>query len=79
MKESYKKIVNEDLRGDAAEIENEVLLVEGERDTTTPPEEAEAYSFRPSKGKDETNGREGFRFCGISRLLQYDCGGIFRS
>ena len=51
MKESYKKIVNEDLRGDAAEIENEVLLVEGERDTTTPPEEAEAYLSVLQRGK----------------------------
>ena len=51
MKESYKKIVNEDLRGDAAEIENEVLLVEGEQDTTTPPEEAEAYLAVLQRGK----------------------------
>lgn len=51
MKESYKKIVNEDLRGDAAEIENEVLLVEGEQDTTTPPEEAEAYLSVLQRGK----------------------------
>ncbi len=43
MKESYKKIVNEDLRADAAKIKNPVLLVEGERDTTTPMEEAEIY------------------------------------
>ena len=38
-----------------------------------------SVSFRTSKGKDETNGGRAFRFCGISRLLQFDCGGIFRS
>ena len=43
MKESYKKIVNEDLRADARRIENQVLLVQGTEDTTTPKEEAEAY------------------------------------
>ena len=43
MRESYKKIVNEDLRADAREISNEVLMVVGEEDKTTPIEEAEAY------------------------------------
>lgn len=43
MKESYKKIVNEDLRGDARRIRNKVLLVEGTEDTTTPISEAKAY------------------------------------
>ena len=43
MKESYKKIVNEDLRVCAKKIENEVLIVEGAKDTTTPMREAQAY------------------------------------
>ncbi len=43
MKESYKKIVNEDLRACAKRIENPVLLVEGEEDKTTPLKEANAY------------------------------------
>jgi pimeloyl-ACP methyl ester carboxylesterase len=43
MKESYKKIVNEDLRGDARKITCRVLLVTGETDTVTPRREAEAY------------------------------------
>ncbi len=43
MKESYKKIVNEDLRVCAKKIANEVLIVEGRADTTTPLQEAEAY------------------------------------
>lgn len=43
MKESYKKIVNEDLRGCAKRVQNEVLLVVGDLDTTTPIREAQAY------------------------------------
>jgi pimeloyl-ACP methyl ester carboxylesterase len=43
MKESYKKIVNEDLRDCARKVDNEVLLVQGREDTTTPKREAEAY------------------------------------
>ena len=43
MRESYKKIVNEDLRACAQKVENEVLLVEGTRDTVTTKAEAEAY------------------------------------
>lgn len=43
MKESYKKIVNEDLRECAKKIKNEVLIVEGDADTTTPIQEAQAY------------------------------------
>ena len=43
MRESYKKIVNEDLRACAGRIENEVLLVQGKGDTTTPKKEAEVY------------------------------------
>ena len=43
MKESYKKIVNEDLRADARGIKNPVLLIEGEQDTTPPISEARAY------------------------------------
>lgn len=39
MKESYKKIVNEDLKAAAAEIKNKTLLIYGENDTVTPPEE----------------------------------------
>ena len=51
MKESYKKIVNEDLRKDACKIENQVLLVQGETDTVTPLAEAKAYlqAFRYGK------------------------------
>jgi pimeloyl-ACP methyl ester carboxylesterase len=43
MKESYKKIVAEDLRGDAKEVKNQVLLVQGREDRTTTLKEAQAY------------------------------------
>ena len=43
MKESYKKIVNEDLRECAKKVKNQVLLVEGRADKTTPLQEAKAY------------------------------------
>ena len=43
MKESYKKIVNEDLRECARKTPNEVLIIQGESDKTTPLKEAQAY------------------------------------
>lgn len=43
MKESYKKIVNEDLREDASKVQNSVLIIEGTRDKTTTMEEAKIY------------------------------------
>ena len=43
MKESYKKIVNEDLRDCAKRIQNQVLIIEGREDKTTTLKEAEAY------------------------------------
>lgn len=43
MKESYKKIVNEDLRDCARRVQNEVLLVEGTKDGVTTQAEAEVY------------------------------------
>lgn len=51
MKESYKKIVNEDLRVCARKIENEVLLVQGERDTVTPIKQVNAYLVCLKRGK----------------------------
>lgn len=43
MKESYKKIVNEDLRGDIAKFSPPALVIEGNRDTVTTAAEAEEY------------------------------------
>ena len=44
MKESYKKIVNEDLRECARKVENPVLILEGERDDVTTKAEADIYA-----------------------------------
>ena len=54
MKESYKKIVNEDLRECARRIKNEVLIVEGTEDTVTPMREAEAYLACLQRGRLKT-------------------------
>ena len=43
MKESYKKIVNEDLRVCARQVLNEVLIIEGKEDRTTTLTEAQIY------------------------------------
>lgn len=43
MKESYKKIVNEDLRSCAARVKNPVLIIQGKEDKVTPMKEAQAY------------------------------------
>lgn len=43
MKESYKKIVNEDLRMSAKRIKNPVLIVQGSTDKVTTEREARAY------------------------------------
>lgn len=43
MRESYKKIVNEDLREDAKRIARPVLFINGERDTAAPVSSAEIY------------------------------------
>lgn len=43
MRESYKKIVNEDLRGDAKQIARPVLFVNGTRDRAVPPDSVRVY------------------------------------
>ena len=43
MRESFKRIVNEDLRADAAKITRPVLFVCGEKDTQTSPADAELF------------------------------------
>ena len=50
MKESYKKIVNEDLRACARGVFNEVLIVEGKDDRVTTRAEAEEYLHCFPKG-----------------------------
>lgn len=51
MKESYKKIVNEDLRSAASRVQNPVLIIEGRADKTTPIDEARAYLAVLPNGK----------------------------
>jgi pimeloyl-ACP methyl ester carboxylesterase len=46
MRESYKKIVNEDLRKDAEKITRPVLFINGERDEDTPVAFAKEYCSR---------------------------------
>ena len=43
MRESYKKIVNEDLREEAKQISRPFLFINGEKDTATPPSSAKIY------------------------------------
>ena len=62
MKESYKKIVNEDLRSCAREVRNEVLIVEGEEDTVTTMAEAQAYLACFPNGKLKTTAGGHFAF-----------------
>lgn len=51
MKESYKKIVNEDLRGDIAKFSPPALVIEGDRDTITTAAEAEEYAKLLPQGR----------------------------
>ncbi len=51
MKESYKKIVNEDLRGCAEKIENSTLIIHGKEDKTTPISEAKIYLRALQRGR----------------------------
>ncbi len=54
MKESYKKIVNEDLREYAKQIPNPTLIIEGEEDRTTPLKEANIYLQNLQNGRLKT-------------------------
>jgi len=62
MRESYKKIVNEDLRECAKTVGCKVLIVEGEQDAVTPLREAQAYlqSFPNAKLKTLRGGHFAF-------------------
>lgn len=51
MKESYKKIVNEDLRLAAKRIRCPVLILEGEKDSATPLRQAKIYAETIPKAK----------------------------
>ena len=62
MKESYKLIVNEDLRGCAKKISNPTLLIYGRKDTVTPAGE-EGEIFRSLIRGSELKIIEGGHFC----------------
>ena len=51
MRQSYIKIVNEDLRQAATRVENETLIVQGKSDLTTTRREAEIYLANLKRGK----------------------------
>ena len=51
MRQSYIKIVNEDLRKTATRVENETLIVQGKSDLTTTRREAEIYLEHLKRGK----------------------------
>lgn len=76
MRESYKKIVNEDLQACAAKIKNKTLLVYGKDDTVTPPDEEGAVFNRLICGS-QLKIIEGGHFCfsensGVFNQLIYD-------
>lgn len=62
MRESYKKIVNEDLSGCAARVNCGTLLIYGENDTVTPPHE-EGETFRKLIGGSVLKTIAGGHFC----------------
>ncbi len=70
MKESYKKIVNEDLREDAAQIKNDVLIIQGKEDETTPMKEARAYLAAFPKAKLKV--MEGGHFAFVQHPLPFN-------
>ncbi len=63
MKESYKKIVSEDLRGDIAKTDCETLVIEGEEDRVTTIAEAEEYAALLPGGTLKTIRGGHFAFC----------------
>lgn len=62
MKESYKLIVNEDLRECAGKITRPTLLIYGNRDTVTPPGE-EGETFRSLIAGSRLEVMDGTHFC----------------
>ncbi len=71
MRESYKKIVNEDLRGDAEKISRPVLFINGENDTATPPSSAKIYQ-NCVKGSKRLVLRGCGHFCHLDDPLAFD-------
>ena len=70
MRESYKKIVNEDLRADARQIGNRILILQGSEDCTTTRAEAEAYLRCFERGSMKIV--EGGHFAFVENALQFN-------
>lgn len=71
MRESYKKVVNEDLRQCAAKITNKTLLLYGRDDTVTPPDE-EGKEFHSLISGSEFYLTEGGHFCFSERPDEFN-------
>lgn len=71
MKESYKKIVNEDLRGCAQKVTNKTLLIYGANDSVTPPGE-EGAIFNSLINGSELKIIEGGHFCFSENYLTFN-------
>lgn len=71
MKESYKMVVNEDLRGCAALVENPTLLVYGKDDTVTPADE-EGVTFYSLIKNSELKVIDGGHFCFSERPDEFN-------
>lgn len=71
MRESYKLIVNEDLKECASKIKNPVLLIYGSRDTVTPPLE-EGETFNRLIGGSKLKVIEGGHFCFSENYAEFN-------
>lgn len=65
MKESYKKIVNRDLKAEAAKIDNKTLLIYGSDDKTTPAAE-EGATFASLMKNSKLITMQGDHFCFVN-------------
>lgn len=71
MRESYKKIVNEDLSGCARQIQNKTLLIYGADDKTTPPDE-EGATFSNLIANSELKIIKGGHFCFVESINEFN-------
>jgi len=71
MKESYKKIVNEDLSHCASKIKNKTLLVYGKKDKTTPINE-EGQTFNTLIKNSTLVALDGGHFCFCDEYLKFN-------
>ncbi|MGN1104500.1 MAG: alpha/beta fold hydrolase [Candidatus Coproplasma sp.] len=72
MKESYKKIVNRDLKAEAERINNPTLLIYGRDDCTTPPDE-EGATFSKLMKNARLVTMQGDHFCFANYPEEFNC------